>query len=392
MSPTRFPRIRRDLTRMGLGVVQLVTKAKTAREHTRRVVLFDHLVEESQVEVIRALIEGRTSFEELRDAERRKELQGANILASVALERPLAQAIRETVPKMGRAKATTARYEDSLNALLRQTLVPWPQSPMRVRDLAALDWRELARRWTAAKVDGGAGKSTADWNRLVAAVSRLLSIYLADPKRQPKGNKYHPFRLELMALAEKQPEEERVPDLTPEVFFAIIQALPPHVQPCIYTLLLTGMRDRSEYLKATEEQKLPATKAVRVFDTKNQSWGVVAIDPELWPWVDAGIPAPLRYKALRAQWVKACVKVGAGKFVDDGVSEHTRGKNGHYVGLRMHDLRHALGQWSHDAGVPLSEVKQQLRHRTLAMTERYSRSSARKRVATAMGNVLRAAK
>lgn len=382
MSPTRFPRIRRDLSRMGLGVVQLVTKAKTEREHQRRVVMFDVLVDDSQVEVLRALIEGRTSWEELRDAQRRGELKGSSILASVALERPLGPAVTSALPRMGKAIVTRDRYEDSLNALQRQTLVPWPRTPMRVTDLAHVEWRRLAELWVTPKPDGGAGKSAADWNRLVAGVSRFVSIYLADPDRQPRGNKYHPFRLELMGKIEKLPESERVPDLSVEVFLAIVLALPEHIRPCVYTLLLTGMRDRSEYLRCTEEHKMPATTSVRVPGKKTRkSAGVVAIDPELWPWIDAGIPSPVQYKALRNHWKTACVAVGASSIVD-----------GKYRGLWLHDLRHALGQWAHDAGEPLSRIKEQLRHTTLAMTERYSRTSATRSVAKALGNVLRAAK
>jgi integrase len=372
---------------MGLGVVQIVTKAKTEREHQRRVVMFDALVEDSQVEVLRALIEGRVSWEELRDAQRRKDLQGTSILATVALERPLVAAVAETVPKMGKAQATTDRYEDSLNALIAQTLVPWPREPMRVKDLVDVAWPKLAALWVAPKAEGGAGKSSGDWNRLVAAVSRFLSIYLADPKRQPKGNKYHPFRLELMAKIEKLAEVERVPDLTPDVFTAIVRKLPEHIRPCVYTLLLTGFRDRSEYLRCTEENKMPATTQVRIYDRKTHKWRVIAIDPEFWPWVDAGIPSPVQYKALRRYWIQACIAVGVGARPVDA-----DGTVGEYRGLRMHDLRHALGQWTHDAGVPLSQIKEQLRHATLAMSERYSRTTSTRRVAQAMGDILRAAK
>jgi hypothetical protein len=58
-------------------------------------------------------------------------------------------------------------------------------------------------------------------------------------------------------------------------------------------------------------------------------------------------------------------------------------------GLRLHDLRHALGQWAHDAGVPLSRIKEMLRHTTLAMTERYARTSATRQVSSAVGKLLR---
>jgi hypothetical protein len=50
MMTTRYPRIRRQVP--GIGFVQLATGARSKRDYERRVVLFDELVEDSQLGVI----------------------------------------------------------------------------------------------------------------------------------------------------------------------------------------------------------------------------------------------------------------------------------------------------------------------------------------------------
>lgn len=398
MMVTTFPRIRVDLTRVGLGRVQLATKARTKREHAARAALFDKLVADSQVGIIRALLDERVSWEELREADRRHELAGAHAMANVDLARPLfgtSGAIASTLPKMGRAKATRARYTDSGTALERQKVVAWPRDPMRVRDLLDVDWGTMGDQWP---------KSASDWNNVVRFVSAFCSQYL--------GNKHHPFRLELMPKLVKLAEESRVPDLSPALFRRILEQVPEYVRPCYVTLLLTGMRDRSEYLRCTEEHKLPVTKQIRVPGTKTKkSKAPIAVDPEWWPVIDSAIPSPVGYKALHKHWTRACVAVGAGRYELTGKTKRVRVKlkPGHrysvgealeyadvacveYTGLRMHDLRHALGQWAHDAGEPLSRIKEMLRHSTLAMTERYARTGSTQSVANTVGALLRGAK
>jgi hypothetical protein len=78
---------------MGLGVVQLATRTTVQREHDRRVVLFDDLVNDSQIEIIRALFNGDVSWEELVNAKRRGEHAGAKALDKVKADRVLADAV-----------------------------------------------------------------------------------------------------------------------------------------------------------------------------------------------------------------------------------------------------------------------------------------------------------
>lgn len=410
MMTTRYPRIRRQVP--GIGFVQLATKARSKRDHERRVVLFDELVEDSQLGVIVALLAGEVTWEELIEAKRRDELKGGAIIGNIALARPLWAAIAETLPRMGRSPTTRTRYRVSFTALERQTLVPWarPVAELRVRDLRGVDWTALCDAWVKPKADGGAGKSAGDWNHIGRAVLAFLTKYLK--------SELHPFRLEVREQLRKLPEEQRVPDLSPQLFRRILDVTPEPVRPIFITLLLSGMRVRSEFLRCGEEHKLPGICAVRVPGTKTQqSKAVIAVDAEDWPWVDAAIPSRLGYMQLTRYWHRACVAVGAGAYVATGEMRRIRVKlepgqqyehRGHggvrhqlhqithrdvpaveYVGLRVHDLRHALGQWAHDAGVPLSRIKEMLRHTTLAMTERYARTGATRQVSSAVGRMLR---
>lgn len=385
MMTTRFPRIRRTVE--GIGFVQLATKAKTQREHARRVVLFDELLEDDQIDVIRALLDERVTWAELIDAKRRGELKGGHILASVRLDRALVEAIGETLPKMGKSPATRKRYGVTLRQITRalaEHRALWFADDdarandaahiVRVRDLAGVQWPQLHDRWLEQR-------SAADWNHVVRTLSTFLSQYL--------GQKHHPFALQIRALMPREVEDERVPDLTPATFWRIFAHSAEHVRPAWMCLLLLGCRVRQEYLPIDRDKQLmPERRAVQFKGTgssKSKRARVVTVDEEYWPWIDAGIPAPLGYKWLHIQWQRACVAAGVGTWADP---ENEKG----YVGLRMHDLRHALGQWASDAGVPVDRVSDVLGHTNIATTSRYTRVSSSNQVARAAGDALRRAK
>lgn len=406
MMTTTFKRIRRDLTRLGLGVVQIVTQAKTQRVNTRRTALFDELVEDGQVAVLKALLAGEATWAELEEAKRHKEHMGSAVLAGVELNRPLFPAMRATLPRMGHAKSTRKRYGNSLNALERQTLVPWPRSgektPMRVKDLIDVDWETMSAGW---------GKSAADWNHVARFVSAFLTTYRA-PAGHPKAKqlgRIDPFRVQVVARIPMLTEEERVPDLSPELFWRIMAIVPEHVRPAYMTLLITGMRDRSEYLACTKEHLLPHTHKIRPPGTKTKKAKErqpISVDPSLWVWIEAGIPSPVRYKMLRQHWMRACLSVGAAKLVETGkmVTRRKRLDPGwkqrgerkemetvpelRYVGLHLHDLRHALAQVLSDEGRPLNDVQDVLRHASPAMSAKYARRTSTKKSAETIAGVL----
>lgn len=374
---TRFERIRRQVD--GIGFVQLATRARTQREHERRVVTFDELCDDSQLGVIRALIAGDVTWGEVIEARRQGKLRGAGVLTTIALEKELAAAIDATLSKMGRGAATRRRYrvtaEQVKRALAKESALWWPEgtAPLTfcVKHLSGVQWSSLKAHWLLER-------SAADWNHVRRMLSAFLSKFL--------GQKHHPFATEVRALIPIEHEEARVPDLTPSLFWLIFDKASEHVRPAFITILLTGARVRTEYLRMTEAHLMPQRCAVRLPGTKTDlSQRVVAIPEEYWPWVESGVPSPLGYKWLRMQWMRACVAAGAGAWTDP------ENENG-YVGLQMRDLRHALGQWASDANVPLDRIMDTLGHTNPAMTARYTRVSASNQVARAAGDALRKAR
>jgi integrase len=383
MMTTTFPRIRRTVHGVVPPYVQLATGARTQREHDRRVVVFNELADDSQIAVIQALVDGRISWEEVIDARRRKELKGAGILASIALDRALVPAIADALPRMGKAKATRARYgvtrKQVEKSLVDDRALWFPlEDPraekgaaVKVKDLAGVQWEQLHNRWLEQR-------SAADWNH----VARMLSAFLT----KHLGDKHHPFAREIRALMPCAVEDERVPDLTPATFWRIFERSLEHVRPVWMCLLLLGCRVRQEYLKIDRDRQLmPDRHAVKFPGTgssKSKRGRVVTVDEEYWPWIDAGVPAPLAYKALHRQWQRACVAAGAGTWADPD-------REVGYVCLRMLDLRDALGQWASDAGVPLDRISDVLGHTNVATTARYTRVSSSNQVARAAGDALR---
>ena len=97
-----------------------------------------------------------------------------------------------------------------------------------------------------------------------------------------------------------------------------------------------------------------ATHSISVPGTKTTASAEdAAVHPELWPFIEAAVPSPLRYKALRQHWKAATRAAG--------------------VDVRIHDLRHCFGQWAVNAGVAEAIVQTALRHKTASMTGIYTR-------------------
>lgn len=361
---TKYPRIRRDLSRMGLGVVQFATKAKNERQHADRLSMFNDLVDDGQIGVLKALLSGQVSWEQLKEHKRKSGFIRNDALADIALSAKLSVALAANLSKMGKGEKGRTRYRNSLEQLIRLI------GDVPVRELESQPWGAIMEAHKAS------GRSAADWNHIGRAISSLLSTMLGkrDPARHRAVDAF---------TATKRPEPSRVPDLSQDVFYAIVEASTPVMQATYYTLLLTGMRAITEYCKCTKDHLMPATFRVRVPGTKTKgSAAVVAIAPEMWGWVESGIPSRFKYTWIRTQWIRACIATGNGKMV-----EKPSGKLG-YVGLRLHDLRHALAQWASDAGVPLVQVQAQMRHASLAMTGKYAQQAGARAVASAMGGIL----
>jgi integrase len=341
------------------------SRTRDPREFKRRDAILTKLYENAQVEVLLALKEGRITIEQLVDADRNDRLRSRDLLPDLVLLQPLWESVENALPKMGGSLPTRRRYRVSF-AALRSKARNSLGDGASVRDLSKVDWKSLHELWD---------RSPADWNHMRRAVSAFLTVVL--------GEKYHPFRRAVVVAIPKAAEVGRVPDITPELFWQVIEQVPQGLKGCYVTLVATGMRV-GEYLRCTRFNLRPETHAIEVPGTKTAaSAATIYVDESLWPWIVAGIPCPLghpgappaegvqhdtRYKRLRRAWAAACARVG--------------------VRLRLHDLRHCMGQWSVDAGVPEAKVQSAMRHKTAAMTRRYTMSKDRREVAEAMGAAL----
>lgn len=344
----------RRLERLGLPRLALSLHTTQPRVAARREALLDQLIDQGQLDVVRALAAGTLSIVTVEAHAREHGLGGAGLSAQLVLAEPLWEALKGTLPAMGRADATRLRYAVTV-AQLRQRL---PKTEgLTVRDLLRVDWERLRAAWPG---------SAADWMHVRRLLSRFLSLRL--------GSKLHPVRAEVLARIPTAPEVERVPELTPDVFHAVVDAARADLRPALWTLVLTGMRV-GEYLRCTRADLRPALHAVAVPGTKTTgAAALVRVAPELWGWIDQGIPAPLRYKALRLAWKAALRAAGADE------------------GLRLHDLRHAHGQWAVEAGVPEALVQVSLRHAQASTTRRYTKQHGRAAVAAGLAKHLTTAR
>jgi integrase len=346
----RALRIRKLLNRLGLGMVQINAHTTNRRVFVRREAIVDALVADAQVETLRMLVSGRLSIELLDAHAREHGLAGAGLAAQVATSAPLVAAIEAALPRMGKAAVTRARYETTLAKLRRVYPVA---DQLLVRDLVRIDWQALRVDWRG---------SASDWMHLRRLVSRFLSIHL--------GSKIHPFRAEVVELIPTEVEEERVPELTPAQFRRLVSHVREDIQPALWTLLLTGMRV-GEYLRCDVTHLVPTLHAIKVPGTKTRgSQAQVRVAPSMWHYIEAAIPAPVQYKWLRLHF-KAGLK--AAKLPST---------------IRLHDLRHAHGQWAVEAGVPEALVQVSLRHSNAAMTRRYTKSAGKAAVADGLAKTM----
>ena len=343
-------RFDRDFSRIGVGRIQRSSGTNKKSEFKRRDGILTKLAENAQIELLKALQRGDIAIEELVAADRDDKLMSS--LSNLHARRPLWETFERTITTLSCAEATRRRYAVSVRAL-RQKTKQRLRPDARISDLADVNWEQLRAGW---------GGSAADWNHMRRAVSTLLSRVM--------GDKFHPFRRELVARIPIADEGGgRVPDLTPEHFWRIVDALPEHARPGVVVLVATGMRI-GEYMNTTKAHLRSSTLGINVPGTKTKaSKAIVHVDERLWPWIEAGVPAPLQEGWLRKYWNRACGRLG----IQD---------------LRLHDLRHCHGQWAVLEGVNEAAVQVALRHSTPEMTRRYTKTRNKGDVARAVATAL----
>ena len=342
-------RIRRRLTRFGIPVLDINARTTARKVLASRERLIDQLVADSQVDVLQALAAGTLAIEVVESYVREHGASGAGLASQVRLSVNLWTAIEDTLPRMGASDSTRKRYTVSRDAL--QAKLP---AVLTVRDLLAVEWGEVKAGW---------GKSASDWMHARRMLSRFLSVYL--------GSKHHPARHAILDRIPYAAEEERTSELTPAQFHQLVKVARADMVAPLWTLVLTGMR-MGEYLRCRPEHLRPALHAVHVPGSKTHaSRNMVRVAPTQWHWIEAGVPSPLQYKAFRLQYKAALQAAGLP------------------LTTRLHDLRHAHGQWAVDGGASEALVQVSLRHTQASTTRRYTKQKGRADVATALSKTLK---
>jgi len=333
------------------GVGRITACYRSEGERNKRDAFVTWLVDTGRRDVLKAIAGGRLALDEAYSA------HGAGRLdftpRSAVLQRPLTEAKEAWLPMSAAAPATRARYGKGFAFLARLDVL---RADATIADLEFADWRRAYNQV-------GQMHPVA-WNRMRSAVSRFLSMTL--------GGKFDPFRLKVInpdTFPRAKEAEGRVPDLSPDVFAAILAKVPEALRPCYVTLAVTGLRP-GEYVRCEATSLLEHTHALQVPGTKTAaSAATIRIDEELWPWVTAAIPCPVSQDALYRTWKAACV-----------AAEHAE--------LVLYDLRHFYGQQLADAGEPEARIQVGLRHATASMTRRYTKQRDRGATAKTMAQVL----
>jgi integrase len=333
----------------GVGRIAVASGATTRAPLRARNDLLTRLFDKGRLDILRAIKVGHVTVTEVLDADRRDALNSLTGDTKV-LSRRFWEAVDEWLPTSARGAETRRRYKVSMAKLRTRGAI---RETATVADLANVDWKTLEATWPG---------SDADYNHVWRAVGKFLSDAL--------GDTYHPFRRCVTKAIPKRKERERVPDLSPELFWKIVHAAPAHVRPAFVCLAITGLRT-GEYLRLTKAHLKPATFSVDVPGTKTEgSAATLRVDERLWRWVEAAVPPPVQYGWLRKYWKRALAAVDAD------------------TTLRLHDLRHCTGQWAIDSGQPEAKVQVMLRHATPAMTRRYVRQRDRGEIAEAVADAL----
>jgi integrase len=357
-----------DIEIPGFGRFCKRTGAKTMPEHRARRALLQRLIEADQLDVIGMLDRGEVTWTELRQAERKKRLHSDALAADVALSRPLWNvgeakgAFAVTLPRMGKAQASRDRYEVAFGQLNTYAADFLPANAI-VKDLKTVPWPDV---WAALSE-----LSAASRNRVRSSLSAFMTVFL--------GDKYHPFRRDVMkALGGMEDETTEPRQVTLEEFWKVFDALDDAVKPTALTLAGSGMRV-GEYLQCTEHsvRRLPI---IWIPDGKTGG-AETSVAESLVPFVELAIPCRLapapavwrgvqydaRYKRIYKAFAAASIETG--------------------IPCSPHYLRHLYAQLA-TAELPDVLVQQGLRHKTPSMTRHYSKRRITKQVADVVGKAL----
>lgn len=355
----------------GIGSIRKMTGLKTKAEFTE----FCGLMETASryhPELARMFRDGEVSAQTLLFAGRQEALSA--LVPDVRTLLPLwgdTGAFERTFSRHRRADGETVkRYRVSVRKFER--LVPGLST---VRDLETVDYEDLAKRWPG---------SPSDWMAFYRMMSTFLTLYMGGRR----AGRHHAFRFKVMDLLPRKKENRRIPSITPAVFHRLVSLTPDYAQPVYWTLLITGLRSKSEFLACTKANLRPQVFEIDVPGTKTpESAAVIPVDPAMWHYIERAIPSPIAYGQIRKHWARACLKEGLAIKKPDptGRLNPTTGKvRMRYVGPTLHDIRHLTAQYMTNEGVPESAIAAYLRHTDIATTRKYTIQQIRVEASSAL--------
>lgn len=225
-----------------------------------------------------------------------------------------------------------------------------------VADLVRLtekEWALLQKIW---------GGSNADWNHVRRALSAVLTHLFHRDNR-------HLVRQHVINNITLLHEVEHVPEITPATLWKIIEKMSPHGRDFVMCLVTTGLRV-GEYEALEPKHLQHETFIVNVPGTKTDgSEDSISVAPDVWHYVANGVPSAFRYGTMRRMFRAACDAAGV-------------------RGLTLHDLRHCHAQWALQNGALEHEVQAQLRHKSIAMTRRYTQTLKKQNAAKAAADAM----
>lgn len=373
MSPERVSRggqLRSDWQRKEIGRLR-VTHGRTLREHQRALDLLDELYDNDQLDVIRAYQAKRVTMKELLSAKKKKGHRRDDVLVNLRLQQPLWATLEQLTRELPGTRLHRVGVLSQFNKLAASKAGARLGPRAKVADLLTVDWRAYRKevRVVPAKELGDPPTteplfgSPYTWNFFRRALLARMTTLLGSADAQ--------FRLDLRkALGPKEKEPLIEVDLAPETFWELVAKAPELVQPAIVCLAITGMRLNTEYRKATAADLRPDIHAIRSPGSKTaDAEGYIYVPPAYWPWIEAGIPAPIQTTAIRRNFKAAARAIGRPE-------------------LTLHMLRHLYVMLLLDGGLPIHEVQAAARHADPKMTMRYARTQSKQRAAGAMESSL----
>jgi integrase len=343
-------RIRRRLTKLGIDKrLEIDSGATERRQHIAAERVVDKLIDDRQRDVLQALMDKRVTLGELVDSDRKGTLGGANALVSVEMGRPLFESWEVAIKKMDCSQLTKLRYSISCKALEKRAGL-WLTRQSTIADLRTVPWDVLRKVWLASK-------SGTDWMHMRRGLSHFLTVTFR--------SRYHPLRAEVLFAMKPAKERKRMPDLSVETFWKVVNRVREDLRPAYVTIAGLGLR-AGEYLSIGPDSFNESTLQLSI--TGKTGAATLLVPEELYGWVRAACPALASYKTLRSNWRTACKEEG--------------------VDITLHDLRHCTGQWATSAGVAMTKTQMLLRHSTLDMTARYAATRDKGEAASAVAELM----